>query len=113
MIHHTDCGMQLFNGQIMGELLEHSLETAKLTQDGWIDVGQGPGSQAGRQIDWLEFADARAAVVHDVRTIRLHPLVPNRIPIYGYIYNVKTGQLEEVSEATKVGVAVTPEQSAL
>jgi hypothetical protein len=26
-----------------------------------------------------------------------------RIPIYGYIYNVRTGQLEEVPEATKVG----------
>jgi len=40
-----------------------------------------------------------------VRTIREHPLVPKRIPIYGYIYNVRTGQLEEVPEATKVGAA--------
>jgi carbonic anhydrase len=58
-----------------------------------------------RQIDWLEFKDARAAVVDDVRTIRSHPLVPQRIPIYGYIYNVTTGQLEEVPEATKIGAA--------
>ena len=64
---------------------------------------QGPGSAVGRQIDWLEFKDARAAVVDDVRTSRSHPLVPKRIPIYGYIYNVKTGQLEEVPEATKIG----------
>jgi carbonic anhydrase len=103
VIHHTDCGMELFNGQIICELLEQSLETANLTADGWVDVGQGPGSAAGRQIDWLEFHDARAAVVDDVRTIRSHPLVPKRIPIYGYLYHVTTGQLEEVPEATKIG----------
>jgi carbonic anhydrase len=27
--------------------------------------------------------------------IRNHPLVPHDIPIYGYIYDVKTGQLLE------------------
>jgi len=96
VIHHTDCGMELFNGEIISGLLEKSLETATVTEAGWVDVGPGPGSTAGRQIDWLEFKDARAAVVDDVRTIREHPLVPKRIPIYGYIYNVRTGQLEEV-----------------
>jgi carbonic anhydrase len=103
VIHHTNCGMELFNGEIMGGLLEKSLETATVTDAGWVDIGQGPGSTAGRQIDWLEFKDARAAVVDDVRTIRSHPLVPHRIPIYGYIYNVTTGQLEEVPEAMKIG----------
>jgi carbonic anhydrase len=96
VIHHTDCGMELFNGEIISDLLEHSLETAKLTANGWQDVGQGPGSSAGRNIDWLEFADARAAVVDDVLAIRSHPLVPARIPIYGFLYNVATGMLEEV-----------------
>jgi carbonic anhydrase len=97
--------MELFNGQIIGGLLEQSLETAKVTPNGWVDVGQGPGSAAGRQIDWLEVKDARAAVVDDVRTIRSHPLVPQRIPIYGYVYNVTTGRLEEVPEATQIGAA--------
>jgi carbonic anhydrase len=105
VIHHTDCGMELFNGEIIGGLLEQSLETAKVTPNGWVDVGQGPGSAAGRQIDWLEFKDARAAVVDDVRAIRSHPLVPQRIPIYGYVYNVTTGRLEEVPEATEIGAA--------
>src|SRR6266850_737273 len=41
VIHHTDCGMELFKGQIINELLEHSLETAQLTPEGWVDVGQG------------------------------------------------------------------------
>src|SRR6204780_401919 len=75
VIHHTDCGMELFNGEIISGLLEKSLETATVTEAGWADVGQGPGSTAGRQIDWLEFKDARAAVTDDVRTIREHPLV--------------------------------------
>ena len=89
----------------MPELLEKSLETARLTDSGWVDAGSGPGSSAGRGIDWLTFEDARASVVDDVRRIREHPLVPKRIPIYGYIYNVRTGRLEEVKEATQVGAA--------
>jgi carbonic anhydrase len=35
--------------------------------------------------------------------IRNHPLVPNDIPIYGYIYEVKSGRLVEVHEATTAG----------
>ena len=84
-------------------MLEQSLETARLTDCGWVDVGYELGSSAGRGIDWLTFEDARASVVDDVRRIREHPLVPKRIPIYGYIYNVRTGRLEEVKEATQVG----------
>lgn len=42
-------------------------------------------------------------MTEDVRRIRNHPLVPKEIPIYGYIYDVKTGKLIEVPEATAVG----------
>lgn len=31
------------------------------------------------------------------------PLVPKSIPSYGYIYDVKSGRLIEVAEATAVG----------
>ena len=105
VVHHTDCGMELFTNEIMSELLEKSLETARLTGSGWVDIGSKPGSSVGRGIDWLTFEDARASVVDDVRRIREHPLVPKRIPIYGYIYNVRTGRLEVVKEATQVGAA--------
>lgn len=37
--------------------------------------------------------------------IRNHPLVPATIPIYGYIYDVATGRLNEIPEATKAGQA--------
>jgi carbonic anhydrase len=42
-------------------------------------------------------------VAEDVRRIRNHPLVPGEIAIYGYIYDVKTGKLVEVPEATQAG----------
>jgi len=44
-------------------------------------------------------------VVDVVVRIRNHPLVPGRIPIYGFIYDVSTGRLVEVAEATKAGAA--------
>jgi carbonic anhydrase len=45
------------------------------------------------------------SVVEDVSRIRSHPLVPRDIPIYGYIYDVKSGKLVEVAEATTAGKA--------
>jgi hypothetical protein len=74
--------MELFTNETIPELLEKSLETARLTDSGWVDVGYELGSSAGRGIYWLTFEDARASVVDDVRRIREHPLVPKRIPIY-------------------------------
>jgi carbonic anhydrase len=44
-------------------------------------------------------------VTDDVSRIRTHPLVPSNIPIYGYIYDVSSGRLIEVAEASKVGQA--------
>jgi len=103
VIHHSDCGMEFFTNEVMGGLLEQSLETAELREDGFHDVGAGPGSSEGRSIDWLTIADREQSVVEDVRRIRNHPLVPSRIPIHGYIYNVTTGGLEEVVDATEAG----------
>jgi carbonic anhydrase len=103
VIHHSDCGMEFFTSDLMGDLLAQSLETAALGPEGFHDVGSGPGSTAGRDIDWLTIADREQSVVDDVRRIRNHPLVPSRIPIYGYVYNVRTGALEEVAEASAAG----------
>jgi carbonic anhydrase len=41
--------------------------------------------------------------MEDVLHIKNHPLVPNSILVYGYIYHCKTGKMIEVKEATKVG----------
>jgi carbonic anhydrase len=105
VIHHTDCGMEFFTNDVMGGLLEQSLETAALGPDGFHDVGSGPGSPAGKSIDWLTISDREQSVVDDVARIRAHPLVPGTIPIYGYVYDVKTGSLVEVPGATEAGRA--------
>jgi carbonic anhydrase len=105
VIHHTECGMELFTGETIRRLLANSLETATIDQEGWKDTGTGPGSTAGNYISWLTFKDLAGSVVEDVERIRSHPLVPKTIPIYGYIYDVKSGRLIEVPEATKAGQA--------
>ena len=103
VIHHTDCGMETFTDEVMRSLLKKSLDTAKLKEDGWQDVGRGPGSAEGDFIDWLTIKNHSESVTSDVRRIRLHPLVPDSVPIYGYVYDVKKGRLVEVPEATRVG----------
>lgn len=103
VIHHTDCGMLFFTNDVMRGLLRKSLETASLTPDGFVDVGAGPGSVAGEYVDWLTIKDQTQAVIDDVTRIRQHPLVPATIPIYGYVYDVRSGRLIEVPGATEAG----------
>jgi carbonic anhydrase len=103
VIHHTNCGMELFTDEVMSDLLEKSLKTAVLDGKAWKDVGSGSGSVHGRYVKWLTIRDLEGSVVEDVERIRSHPLVPGDIPIYGYIYDVKTGKLIEVPKATRAG----------
>ena len=105
VIHHSNCGMEFFTDEVMRGLLANSLETAALDASGFHDIGKGPGSTEGEYIDWLTIKDQPKSVTADVRRIRNHPLVPREIPIYGYIYDVKTGGLVEVPEATEAGRA--------
>jgi carbonic anhydrase len=105
VIHHTNCGMEFFTNEVIRGLLDHSLETADLTPSGFRDVGKGPGSRAGEFIEWLTIADPVQAVIDDVNRLRNHPLIPRSIPIYGYVYNVTTGELVEVEGAKKAGAA--------
>jgi carbonic anhydrase len=105
VIHHSNCGMEFFTDEVMRGLLANSLETAALGPDGFSDVGADPGSDEAKYIDWLTIADNPSSVVEDVTRIRNHALVPRSIPIYGYIYDVATGKLVEVPDATKAGRA--------
>ncbi|HEY5846648.1 MAG TPA: carbonic anhydrase [Microlunatus sp.] len=106
VIHHTDCGMEFFTDEVIRGLLANSLETAALGEDGFHDVGTGPGSSEAKYIDWLTISDNAQSVAEDVTRIRSHPLVPPTIPIYGYLYDVATGRLVEVPEATEAGAVV-------
>jgi carbonic anhydrase len=103
VIHHTDCGMLTFTNEAIRELLAKSLDTASFHNGQWRDPGTGGGSQLGDYIEWLTIKDLAKSVVSDVTRIRSHPLVPTRIAIHGYIFNVSSGKLVEVPEATSLG----------
>lgn len=105
VIHHTDCGMETFTNEIMRDLLRRSLKKAELGETGWVDLGEGEGHPAGDFINWLTIQEQSESVLADVQHIRSHPLVPRDIPIYGFVYDVKTGKLIEVPEAMAAGRA--------
>jgi carbonic anhydrase len=105
VVHHTDCGMELFTDEIMGTLLADNLSTAAFDGKTWSNPTHGGGDPSGLFIKWHTITDQAVSVAQDVARIRSHPLVPGNIPIYGYIYDVKTGRLVEVPEATAAGAA--------
>ena len=105
VIHHTDCGMQYFTDEIMRDLLSKSLYTASVDEAGWKNQKEEGGSDDAKYISFLTISNQEQSVVDDVKRIKGSSLVPKYIPIYGYIYDVKSGNLIEVPEATKVGRA--------
>ncbi|HXN30489.1 MAG TPA: carbonic anhydrase [Polyangiaceae bacterium] len=103
VIHHTNCGMELFTDDVIVDLLSRSLKAASYDGKQWKDTGVGPGSRQAQYVDWLTISNQQQSVVDDVERIRRSPLVPRDIPVYGYIYSVETGRIVEVPEATAVG----------
>ncbi len=78
VIHHTDCGMLTF-------------ENDQLQQQLRRDTGADASG-----INFLAFSDLEQSVRDDVKTIRDSPLIPDEIPVSGYVYDVRTGRLREV-----------------
>lgn len=103
VVHHTDCGMEYFTDDIIRDLLSKSLLTARVDETGWHNVTEEGGSDEARFISFLTIKNLADSVTEDVQRIKRHPLVPQDIPVYGYIYDVKTGRLIEVPEATQAG----------
>ncbi len=56
----------------------------------------------GRQFTIL-ISDQGKSLLADIQRIRNNSMVPSDIPIYGYIYNCKSGRLIEVPEAIEAG----------
>ncbi len=81
VIHHTDCGMLTFSNEMLA---------AKIQADLGVDV-------AGQ--DFLPFSDLAESVREDVQTLRNSPLITKDTPIYGGIYDVKSGKVLEVMRA--------------
>lgn len=78
VIHHTDCGMLSFTNDDLRQ---------KLRNDLGVDASG---------IDFLPFSDLDESVRQDVATIRSSPLIPDDIPVSGFVYDVHTGKLREV-----------------
>ena len=107
VIHHSNCGMETFSDEVMSTLLDDSLATANFDGKTWSNPKHGGGSVCGHFINWHTIKDQPQSVLADVKRIRTHPLVPGNIPIYGFIYDVVTGRLDEVEEASAAGRPTT------
>jgi carbonic anhydrase len=80
VIHHTDCGMLTFTN----EDLQGKLQTET-------------GANASG-IDFLPFANLEQSVRDDVARIKGSPFISGDIPVSGFIYDVRTGLLQEVAK---------------
>lgn len=78
VVHHEDCGMMRFSNDELRRMLREELG---------VDASQ---------VDFLPFRDLDESVRADVRALRECPLIPDAIPVSGFIYSVETGRLREV-----------------
>jgi carbonic anhydrase len=79
VIHHTDCGMLTFNNRDLREKVKEDL-----------------GSDTG-EFDFLPFRDLDESVREDVEFLQATQLLNPDTTIRGFIYDVRTGRLREVS----------------
>lgn len=80
LIHHTDCGMLTFRDDAVKAEIEQ-------------ETGVRPPFA-------LEaFPDPAEDVVQSIRRIRNSPFVPHKDAVRGFVYDVKTGRLNEVEAA--------------
>ncbi len=80
IINHTDCGMLTFKDDELQEKLQRLTETTTIVPQ-----------------RFYAFADLEENVRQQIRKVESHPWLPKSIPIRGFIYDVKTGRLREVT----------------
>lgn len=79
VITHTDCGMLTFTNEQLRKKLEDEA-----------------GADAS-EVDFLAFPDLEESVRAGVRRIRVSPLLPESFGASGFVYDVRTGRLQEVA----------------
>jgi carbonic anhydrase len=77
LIHHTDCGMLTFSDDEFKKQIEE-------------EVGVKP--------EWAaeSFSDLETDVRQSIARIKSSPFIPKKDSVRGFVYDVKTGQLNEV-----------------
>jgi carbonic anhydrase len=83
LIHHTDCGMLTFKDDDLKAKIE-------------AEVGIRPAFA-------LEaFSDLESDVKQSIGRIQASPFIPNKTSVRGFVYDVRTGRVNEVREAARV-----------
>ncbi|KAL5093432.1 hypothetical protein Trisim1_011234 [Trichoderma cf. simile WF8] len=83
VIHHTDCGLtHLRNDFLHSSLTQRAPENA-------AEIAK---------MDFLEILDLKASVVEDMKIIKDSPYLRKDLKVYGYVYDIKTGKLQDVQE---------------
>jgi carbonic anhydrase len=82
VINHTDCGMLTFE--------DESLRRRLLKETGKLAVAPAR---------FYSFDDVEQNVREQVQKLRSHPWIPQKILVRGFVYDVKTGSLKEVTPA--------------
>ena len=80
VINHTDCGMLTFRDGELRARLERQTGTATVVPSAFH-----------------AFRSLEENVRQQIQRIRSHPWIPKQVPIRGFVYEVKTGRLREVS----------------
>ena len=80
IVNHTDCGMLTFKDAELAERLRTATGT----------VAVSPAS-------FCSFADVNDNVRVQMLKLQSHPWVPREIPVRGFVYDVRSGKLTEVS----------------
>jgi carbonic anhydrase len=79
IINHTDCGLL--------KVREYELRAQLAGKMGTI---------ASEPAHFYAFDDLEANVREQIHKVKSHPWIPKNIPVRGFIYDVKTGKLNEV-----------------
>ena len=82
VVNHTDCGMLTFTDGSLRKRLSEKYGT----------------DAAG--LKFYSFPDLEANVKNQVDKIKSTPFLPKNIPVYGFVYDVRTGKIKEVARAT-------------
>jgi carbonic anhydrase len=82
IVNHTDCRMLTFKDEELRQKLH-----------------QSTGATASAPAAFYAFTNLEDNVREQIQKLRSHPWVPRQVPIRGFIYDVKTGRLNEVSGA--------------
>jgi len=88
VVNHTDYGMLRFTDENLRKRPSEKYDT----------------DSAG--LKFYSFPDLETNVKNQVDKIKLTPFLPKDIPVYGFVYDVRTGKIKEAARATATAATV-------